>query len=390
MATLLIAVIYAAFIGLGIPDSLFGPAWPAMYPEFGLDVSVAGYVTPCTVFFTIISSLFSARLIDRFGTARVTAVSTVMTAVALFGYSLSPNIFCIILFSIPLGLGGGAIDSGLNNYVALHYPTATMSFLHCFYGVGVSLSPYLMSLALAHLGGWRDGYRMAALVQLGIALIVVATVPIWKRVHHETRSGEQATVRTLSLPEIVRTRGVVLVWMIFIASCSLEYVCGAWGSTYLVHSKGMTPADAAGVTVFYYAGMALGRFLSGVLSSKLSCWRIIILGEGIVVCALFLLALPLSATLSSFALFLIGFGNGPVFPNLVHLTPENFGEDVSQSIMGTQMASAYAGIMLMPMLFGSLISRFSTDIFPGFLLIVYALAVVFTVLAMRCLRARRQ
>lgn len=386
MATLLIIIIYGAFIGLGIPDSLFGPAWPVMHLDFGLDVSMAGYITPVCTFFTIVSSLVSARLINRFGTARVTAVSTVMTAIALLGYSLSPNIVCVILCSIPLGLGGGAIDSGLNNYVAIHYNTATMSFLHCFYGVGVSLSPYLMSIALDNTGDWRGGYRLAFFVQMGISLLVIFSVPLWKRAHPPVRIEGNAETKPMKLTRVIRVPGVMKASCIFVASCAIEYICGAWGSTFLVESKGLTPANAAAVIVFYYVGMALGRFLSGVLAGRLACWRIIELGEGVVAVAVVLLLLPLPTVVSGIALFMIGLGNGPVFPNLVHLTPRNFGLEISQSAMGVQMAAAYTGFMLMPMLFGALVGFFSTDIFAPFLALVYGVMVLFTVLMVRFAR----
>ncbi len=383
MATLLIIIIYAAFIGLGIPDSLFGPAWPVMHLDFGLDVSVAGYITPVCTFFTIVSSLLSARLINRFGTAKVTAVSTAMTALALLGYSLSPSILFVVLCSIPLGLGGGAIDSGLNNYVALHYNTATMSFLHCFYGVGVSLSPYLMSIALETTGDWRGGYRLAFFVQLCISLLVILTVPLWKRAHSASSVSATGSSKTLKFFEVIRVPGVKKACCLFITSCAIEYVCGAWGSTFLVESKGVTPADAAKIIVFYYVGMALGRFLSGVLAGRLACWRIVELGEGIVLAAIVLLLLPLPTVVSGIALFMVGLGNGPVFPNLVHLTPRNFGLEISQSVMGVQMASAYAGFLVMPMFFGAIIGAFSTDIFPIFLALIFGIMAVFTALMIR-------
>ncbi len=383
MATLLIIVIYVAFIGLGIPDSLFGPAWPVMHLDFGLDVSVAGYITPFCTIFTAISSLVSARLINRFGTARVTAVSTVLTALGLLGYSLAPNIFVVILMSIPLGLGGGAIDAGLNNYVALHFNTATMSYLHCFYGVGVSLSPYLMSIALDTTGAWRDGYRLAFFVQTGIALLVIVTIPLWKKVKTKNILSEDIPAKTLSLWQTLRVKGVWMTSLIFVLSCAIEMLAGAWGSTFLVESKGMEPADAAVVITFYYLGMTLGRFLSGLISHKLSSWRIILLGQGIVALAVVMLLLPVPAVVSGAALFLVGLGNGPLYPNLVHLTPYNFGADISQSIMGTQMAAASAGILLMPLIFGTLVGFLSADIFPAFIMILFVLMVLITLLMLR-------
>ncbi len=383
MATLLIIVIYIAFIGLGIPDSLFGPAWPVMHLEFGLDVSMQGYITPICSLFTIISSLLSAGLINRFGTAKVTAVSTVTTATALLIYSFAPNIWVVILMAAPLGLGGGAIDAALNNYVALHFNTATMSFLHCFYGVGVSLSPYLMSIALDTSGDWHDGYRLAFFVQMGISLLVIFTLPLWKRVKTSRSMATDAPTKTLKLSETLRVPRVWNTSLIFVTSCAIEFVCGSWGSTYLVESKGVTPADAAKIIVFYFVGMTLGRFLSGVLSGKLTSWKIIFIGEGIVTAAVLLLLLPLPAVVAGFALFLVGLGNGPLYPNLVYLTPSNFGVDISQSVMGTQMAATSTGIMLMPMLFGVLVGFFSTDIFPLFVAILFALMLYLTVSMVR-------
>ncbi len=379
MATLLIIVIYTAFIGLGIPDSLFGPAWPVMHLEFGLDSSIAGYITPACSLFTIIASLMSARVINRFGTAKVTAVSTLMTALALFFYSFSPNIWVILLMSVPLGLGGGAIDAGLNNYVALHFNTATMSYLHCFYGVGVSISPYFMSIALDTTGSWRDGYRLASVVQIGIALLVICTLPIWKRVKTERTFAAQTEAKTLTLMQTLRVAGVWKTSLIFVTSCAIEYICGVWGSTFLVESKGMDPADAAKVITFYYLGMTLGRLLSGLISHKFTSWRIILMGQVLVGAAVVLLLLPLPAIAASVALFMVGLGNGPLYPNLVHLTPYNFGADISQSVMGTQMAATSTGIMLMPMLFGALVSFFTADVFSVYIAILFVLMVVLTV-----------
>ncbi len=383
MATLLIFVIYIAFIGLGIPDSLFGPAWPVMHLDFGLDVSLQGYITPVCSLFTIISSLLSAKVINRFGTARVTAVSTVMTALGLLGYSLAPNIWVVILMAIPLGLGGGAIDAALNNYVALHFNTSTMSYLHCFYGVGVSISPYLMSIALDGSGDWHDGYRLAFFVQVGISLLVFCTLPLWKRVKPTNTVSSDAPTKTLKFTETLRVPRVWNTSLMFVASCALEFVCGSWGSTFLVESKGVSPADAARIIVFYFVGMTLGRFLSGVVSRKMTSWHIILVGEGIVAVAVVLLLLPLPTVVSGIALFLIGLGNGPLYPNLVYLTPANFGADISQSVMGTQMAATSTGIMMMPLVFGFLVGIFSTDIFPLFAAVLFVSLMLLTISMVR-------
>ena len=370
MATALLIIIYMAFIGLGIPDSLFGTAWPAIYPEFGAPLSAASYVTLLISGGTVVSSLLSDRIINRFGTGKVTAVSTAMTAAALLGFSLSPDLPWLCLFAIPLGLGAGAIDSGLNNYVALHYKAAHMNFLHCFYGIGVSLSPYLMSLALAGEGGWRGGYRLVFYCQLAIALITLLSLPLWSRGKTDNPAVVEGVPRTISMAGLIRIPAVRTVWAVFFASCAIEYTCGTWGSTFLVSAKGLAVEHAAQMVTFYYAGMALGRFLSGMLAGRLSSWRLIQTGQGVVLGAIALL-LPLPAAVSGVGLFLIGLGNGPLFPNLIHLTPKNFGIEISQSVMGTQMAASYMGIMLMPPLFGLLAQAVGAWVLPGFLLLLF-------------------
>jgi len=375
MATLLLVVIYIAFIGLGIPDSLFGAAWPAMYPELGVPVSTANIITTFITACTVFASVSSAKVIRRFGTPKVAAVSTLMTAVGLFGFSCSNHVLWFCLFGIPLGLGAGAIDSALNNYVALHYQASHMNFLHCFYGIGVSLSPYLMSVALAHTS-WQAGYRMAAYVQTAIVLIAFLSLPIWSKAHPEA-VGEEETKNPLSLTQVVRLPKLWNMVMIFLTSCGVECTCGIWGSTFLVQAKGLSADTAAWVIMFFYIGMALGRFLSGVLSAKISSWGLIRLGELVMVVAFLLLLLPAPAAVSGVGLFLIGLGNGPVFPNLIHLTPKIFGEETSQSVMGVQMGAAYVGIMVIPVICGVLIQEIAAEIFVGYNLIFFLLMLFF-------------
>lgn len=394
MATLLLIVIYIAFIGLGVPDSLFGSAWPAIYQEFDVGISYASFVTLTISGCTVISSLASARILKRFGTPLVTAVSTSMTAAALLGfahvhpYGQISGLAFLCLLAVPLGLGAGSIDTALNNYVALHYRAAHMNFLHCFYGIGVSLSPYLMSLALGDGNDWRAGYRYAFFLQLAIALITVVSVPLWKRAHGPRTYTQEESSRILGLREMAKRPDIVSVWFLFISSCALEYTCGSWGSTFLVQSRDMAVSDAARIITFYYAGMALGRFLSGVLAAKLSGWTLIRLGQGIVLAAIALTLLPLPSFAAAAGLFCIGLGNGPIFPNLIHLTPQNFGRDLSQSVMGTQMAASYIGIMLMPPVFGALAQAFGTGLFPYYLLAMYLVMVMATHSLLRRLKRR--
>ena len=376
MTTLLLIVIYVAFIGLGIPDSLFGSAWPAIYEDLNLPISSANLVTGLTTCGTITASLLSARIINKIGTANVTAISTLFTACALFGYSFSGNILWFCLFSVPCGFGAGAIDAALNNYVALHYKASHMNFLHCFYGVGVSLSPYIMSFALSGDNGWRGGYRLVSYFQLSIALITIVSLPLWKKcskIHTIMEAGEPP--KTLSIKEILKLKGIKTVLIAFFTSCAIEFVCGIWGSTYLVEDLGMKPQNAAKIIVLYYIGMALGRFLSGVFSSKLSSRGLIRIGGAIMAVSVALLVLSCKSFLSSAAaaatgLFLMGVGNAPTYPNLVHLTPENFGADISQSVMGVQMASASIGILLAPIIFGFIAQHISLTLYPFFIFLL--------------------
>lgn len=369
MATLLLIVIYIGFISLGVPDSLLGSAWPAMHADLGLALSFNGtlslFVSACTA----LSSILSDRVIGRFGVARVTAVSTLLTAVSLLGIALSPNLWWLLLLSIPLGLGSGAIDAGLNNYVALHYKASHMNFLHCFYGVGVSISPSLMSLALGDSGNWRRGYVWAFLLQAVITLITFLSLPLWNRVQHrEALSQSQTAVRVLPFREQVKDPAIRTVWLMFFGVCAIEWTCGSWGGTFLFQAKGLSEASAAGCVTLFYVGLSLGRFLSGVLSSLLTPRKLIVGGLGLV--TLGLLLLLLSTPFAVAGLFLVGLGVGPAYPNLVHLTPRIFGPEVSQSVMGTQMAAAYVGVMAVPLVFGLLCDLFGLWVMPLFLVLL--------------------
>lgn len=378
MATILLIVIYIAFIGLGIPDSLFGTAWPAIYTEFELPISFASFVTVIISCGTIVSSVVSAKVIRRFGTDKVSAFSTAMTAAALLGFSYSGNLIAMCLFAVPLGLGAGAIDTALNNYVALHYSATHMSFLHCFYGIGVSVSPYVLSLVISGTYGWRGGYKIAFGIQLVIALILLFTLPIWSKAHGSGNTSAEKEMKVLTFREIIQIPGVTLMWGLFITSCAIEYTCGGWGSTFLVEYKHVLPEHAAKIVMYYYIGMALGRFLSGVLAARLNSWQIIKIGQCILGAALVILLLPVPTALSAASLFMVGLGNGPLFPNFNYLTPQNFGEEVSQSVIGTQMAASYVGIMAAPAVCGILGQTLSMGIFPIYLLVFYFIMLVTT------------
>lgn len=378
MATLLLIVIYIAFIGLGVPDSLFGTAWPAIYTDLNLPVSWASIVTIIVSCGTITSSLLSSWLISRFGTGKITAVSTLMTALALLGFSCSDSMLWLCLCAIPLGLGAGSIDTALNNYVALHYKASHMNFLHCFYGIGVSLSPYLMSLALSK-GTWEGGYRAVFWFQLAIAALTVLALPLWKKVRHaQNGEEEEETPRVLSFPALMKMPKVRMACLVFIGYCALEYTCGTWGSTFLVNAKGAAADTAARMVTFYYVGLALGRFLSGVLAGRLHSRQLVKIGQTILLAAIASLFLPLPSAFCSVSLFFIGLGNGPIFPNMLHLTPELFGKDLSQAVIGAEMATSYIGVLLAPALFGLIAQNVTAALFPVYLLVLYALMITGT------------
>lgn len=378
MATLLLIVIYIAFIGLGVPDSLFGTAWPAIYTDLDLPVSWASIVTIIVSCGTIISSLLSSWLISRFGTGKITAVSTLMTALALLGFSCSDSILWLCLCAVPLGLGAGSIDTALNNYVALHYEASHMNFLHCFYGVGVSLSPYLMSLALSQ-GTWENGYRTVFWFQLAIAALTILTLPLWKKVRHSKNGEEEEEApRVVSFPTLMKMPRVRMACLVFIGYCALEYTCGTWGSTFLVNAKGAPADTAARMVTFYYIGLALGRFLSGVLAGRLHSRQLVKIGQTILLAAIASLFLPLPSAFCSVSLFFIGLGNGPIFPNMLHLTPELFGKDLSQAVIGAEMATSYVGVLLAPALFGLIAQNITAALFPVYLLVLYALMITGT------------
>ena len=364
MAKFLLFVIYAAFIGLGLPDSLFGTAWPAIYSDFSLPISYGSFVASTAAFGTIISSLMSGWLLNKLGTAKVTALSTLLSAVSLIGFSFSKSVWFMMLLSLPVGFGGGAIDVALNNYVALHYSAKQMSFLHCFYGVGVSVSPYILSLVISGEGGWRVGYRLTFFILLAIGILILASLPVWKRVNKNEGVGDVSASPRLSIPKTLKIPGVKFMCAVFFLTCTIECSVSGWGSTFLVEYKNMATNDAATVITFYFVGMTLGRFLSGVAASKLHPWKIIAIGNAVLAVALILVAIPAPVFLTSVGLFMIGLGNGPMFPNFNYLAPECFGKEASESVMGVQMAFAYVGILVGPLLCGILGQNFGMFIFP--------------------------
>ena len=383
MTLALLVVIYVAFVGLGIPDSLFGAAWPAIYADLGLPVSLGSVITMIVSCGTIVSSLASAAVINRFGTGRVTAFSTTLTAIALLGFSLAPSLVWLCLLAVPLGLGAGAIDTALNNYVALHYHATHMNFLHCAYGVGVTISPFIMSVALSS-GTWREGYLGAAVCQAAIALLTIAILPLWGKVAHvhEERGEKDVEPRTESPLTLVRRRDVRLACLIFLASVAIEGICNSWGTSYLVNARGMGAGDAAGMITVYDVGVTAGRFLSGVLANRLSSKQLVGLGQLITLAAVLVLLAPLPLSAAPAGLFLVGFGNSPLYPNMLHLTPRLFGRELSQSVIGVQMAASYVGSLALAPLFGVVGQAFGFWLFPVALLVLTLVVVAAFVVLM--------
>ena len=374
MALLLLLVIYVAFIGLGLPDSLFGTAWPAIYSDLGLPFSFGSFVTLITSCGTVYSSFKSDKLIKRWGTYRVTLFSTALTAIAILGMAWSGNFLFFCLCALPLGLGAGAIDSALNNYVSLHYTAAKMNFLHCFYGLGVTLSPLVLSIVLQGEYGWRGGYNLVFFFQAIITAIILFSYSLWERNRNSETAEEQ--YNTLSLREVLRLKGIIPMLTLFFSSVALEMSCGAWGATYLVESEGVSAADASAIIMFYFLGIAIGRFLSGILSMKWHGWIVVRCSMCVLFAALMLLIFSPHIWITTAALMLIGIGNGPMFPSFSFLTPENFGRENSLSAMGIQIAVANISMMLMPVLCGLMTQQFSMNIFPYFLAGCFVLMVI--------------
>ncbi len=391
MFTILFVAICCIFIGLGLPDSILGSAWPTIYQDLNLPFSYANFITFLISFGTVMASFFSARLINKFGTATLTTISTILSTLCILAFSFSNSMVFFCLLAIPMGIGAGAIDAALNNYVAIHYSSMHMSLLHCFYGVGVSLAPLLMSFALGQTNDWRQGYRVVFLVMVGICLVSFISLPLWKKVKTFQPKEENFTPTTLSLKQMIKTPAVVVSWILFFSSVGLEFTCGIWACTYLVNTEQITEATASSFLTFYYAGITIGRFVSGFYSKKFAPEKSVFFGYSIVGIALFMLFLPLPILVKPIILFLIGFGNGPTFPNIIFVTPHNFGKDVSQSIIGTQMAFCNIGILIMPPIFGFLAQWLGLQIFPIYLTILFVVMVLSTIIYNKmCYSLRKQ
>ena len=386
MYSFLLALIYLAFISLGLPDSLLGSGWPVMHAELGVSVSFLGIVSMVISGGTILSSLLSDRLTHRLGTRIVTVVSVFLTVVALFGFSISTRFWMLIAFAVPYGLGAGAIDAALNNYVALHYKAKHMSWLHCFWGVGTIVSPFIMGYALTH-STWNAGYRIVGLIQLAIAVLLLVTLPVWK-IHAD---AAETAGRRVGLRAALRIKGVPFLLLGFFAYCSAETTTMPWASTYFVEVKHLPAERAATLAALFYIGITAGRFLSGFLTEKLGDRGMIRLGAGVLACGIAALLLPVESYYLAFAAFLvIGLGCAPIYPCIIHSTPANFGAESSGAIIGIQMASAYVGSTFVPPLFGLMGKALGFSILPVYLAVFAALMLVMTELTFRTTGAARK
>ena len=366
MVHLLLVIIYLAFISLGLPDGLLGAAWPTMYPGFGVPVSYAGAVSMIVAFGTIVSSLLSDRLTYRFGTGKVTAVSVAMTAAALFGFSACTEYWMLLLWAVPYGLGAGGVDASLNNYVALHYSSRHMSWLHCMWGVGASVGPYIMGGVLSGGDHWSGGYRIVGIVQVCLTIVLFLTLGLWK-----DRRTEAENAEPVPLAKVFRIAGAKEILVTFFCYCALEQTAALWASSYLTLSRGVDAETAAFFASMFFLGITAGRALNGFLTIKSDDKTLIRMGCAVIGLGIGAMLLPGNMALAG--LLLVGLGCAPVYPCIIHSTPANFGPEKSQALIGVQMASAYVGTLLMPPLFGVIAGSIGAWVMPAYLLAILVL-----------------
>ena len=375
MIGLLLAIIYISFISLGLPDALLGAAWPSMYPAMGVPVSYAGGIALIISAGTVVSSLLSDRMNKWLGPGKVTAISVGMTAAALFGFSVSDQFWQLCLWAIPYGLGAGSVDASLNNYVALHYASRHMSWLHCMWGVGASVGPYIMGTALTGGFSWNTGYRYIAVFQMVLTAVLFLSLPLWK--NREDLSEEDGKpAKALTLRQIFAIKGAKEILLAFFCYCAAEQTVILWSATYLVRHAGLSEETAAGFASMFLLGMTFGRFLSGFVTYKLNDTNMIRLGQGIMVLGIGVLLLPLGAAGAMTGLALIGLGCAPIYPSVIHSTPDHFGPENSQAIIGVQMAAAYIGVCAMPPVFGLIANHITVSLLPLYLAMITGLMII--------------
>ena len=373
MVHLLLAIIYIAFISLGLPDSLLGAAWPVMHEDLGAPLSYAGIISMIIAFGTVVSSLQSDRLTLWLGTGKVTAISVAMTATALLGFSASSEFWMLCLWAIPYGLGAGGVDADLNNYVALHYRSWHMSWLHCMWGVGAATGPYIMGMALEMGTGWPAGYHIIAVMQVVLTIILFASLPLWKERKDEVQADSGHKRKPHSLREIFWIPGAREILVAFFCYSAVEQTCGLWASSFLNLSKGISAEQAASFGAMFFIGITVGRAINGFLAMRMHDESMIRMGQILILLGIVTVMLPAGDAVALVGLILIGLGCAPIYPCIIHSTPTHFGKEKSQAIIGVQMAAAYIGTMLMPPLFGILANHLSISLLPIYLLVLLAI-----------------
>ena len=376
MIHLLLIIIYISFISLGLPDGLLGSAWPTMYGEFGVPVSYAGIISMIIAAGTIISSLMSDRLTLKLGTGKITALSVAMTAIALLGFSVSNSFWQLCLWAIPYGLGAGSVDASLNNYVALHYSSRHMSWLHCMWGIGAATGPYIMGYVLSDGQHWTMGYRCIGILQIVLTAVLICSLGLWKGRQGTVQDGAVAEAKPLSLKEIVKIPGAKEVMITFFCYCALEQTTGLWASSYLALYKGVPGETAAFWGSLFFIGITVGRALNGFLTIKFTDTKLIRLGQVLIAIGVATMLLPMGETVSLAGLVLIGLGCAPIYPCVIHSTPAHFGAEKSQALIGVQMASAYVGTCIMPPIFGLIANHITVALLPVCLLVILVLMAV--------------
>ena len=379
MTTLLLIIIYFAFISLGLPDSLLGSIWPIAHRELGVPLAWSGPIFMIISLGTVVSSLLSDRLTRRLGAGLVTVLSVALTALALFGFGISTSYWMLCLWAVPYGLGAGSIDTALNNYVALHFKSRHMSWLHCMWGIGASTGPYIMNMILTQGGTWHQGYQTISLIQLILTAVVMLSLPLWKKqrlVSDANTTNSNSPSHALSLREIFALRGAKEVMITFFAYCALEQTAGLWASSYLSNFRGIDPVTAAGYASLFYLGITGGRAINGFITFLLNDSQMIRLGQGIAALGLLLLLFAPIDALSLAGLVIIGLGCAPIYPSIIHSTPAHFGTDKSQAVIGVQMASAYLGNVFMPPLFGLIARYTSIALYPVYLILLLILMII--------------
>ena len=373
MFHLLLVIIYLSFISLGLPDGLLGAAWPTIYPALSVPVSFAGILFAIISGGTVVSSLLSERLTFRLGTGRVTAISVCMTAAALFGFAVSDSYWMLCLWAIPYGLGAGSVDASLNNYVALHYTSRHMSWLHCMWGIGATVGPYIMGAVLSGGDHWGSGYRTVGFIQLALTAVLFLSLPLWKE---RTKTEDGSSAKPLPLKAVIAIPGAKQIMVTFFCYCALEQTTALWASSYLALYKGVPADTAAFFASMFFIGITAGRALNGFLTMKFTDTQLIRMGQAVILTGICAMLLPLGNAAAITGLILVGLGCAPIYPCVIHSTPEHFGAEHSQALIGVQMASAYIGNCLMPPLFGLIANHIHVALLPVYLLLILGLMVV--------------